>query len=230
MNRRYDTLLFDVDNTLLDFDANEAESFRRMMGDLGETYTEEIYKTYHAMNEELWRKLERKEIALQEVLDNRFSWLMERYGKQVDGVVWEKTYRKYLNRGTQEMPGVRPVLDALRGRYRLYVITNGMTDTQEYRMGASGLAAYFDQCFISEQIGASKPSKEFFDHVKSRISQFDAARTLVIGDSLTSDIKGGHDAGTDTCWICRNPEAKPGEERPTYRIRELSELLAILEG
>ncbi len=168
MPQPYRILLFDVDNTLLDFDANEAESFRCMVRDMGETWTEELYQVYHTLNEGLWKKMEKKEIDLQTLLDNRFFWLMERYGKTVDGPVWEKAYRKYLNRGTQKMPGVRRVLDYLKGRYELYIITNGMADTQEYRLGASGLREYFADCFISEKIGASKPSKEYFDYVKTR--------------------------------------------------------------
>lgn len=228
MPKPYRILLFDVDNTLLDFDANEAESFRLMVRDMGEIWTEELYRTYHALNEELWRKLERKEIALQTVLDNRFFWLMERYGKTVDGPLWEKAYRKYLNRGIQEMPGVRRVLEYLKGRYDLYIITNGMTDTQEYRLGASGLIRYFDDCFISEKIGASKPSKEYFDYVKAHIPGFDSKEALVIGDSLTSDIKGGHDAGIDTCFICRDLKKTVEGIAPTYRVCSLEELLEFL--
>lgn len=229
---KYKTLLFDVDNTLLDFDANEAESFHSMILDLGEVYTEELYQTYKSLNAELWKKIERKEISLEEVLNTRFARLMRCWGREVDGVQWEKVYRRYLNRGIQQIPFVHEVLTKLKESCRLYVITNGMEETQVFRMGKSGLAAYFQDFFISEKIGANKPSKEYFDYVKAHIPEFDAASTLVIGDSLTSDIKGGHDAGIDTCWFTRDRRKVPGDSEeavPTYVIHELPELLTLLD-
>ena len=161
---KYTTLLFDVDNTLLDFDANEAESFRSMLLELGETYTDEMYQTYKRINSGLWKKIEKKEISLEEVLNNRFAMLMKHYGREVDGARWEKTYRRYLNRGIQQIPCVHQVLAELKKTYRLYVITNGLEETQEFRMEHSGLSQYFSDFFISGRIGANKPSKEFFDY------------------------------------------------------------------
>lgn len=249
---KYNTLLFDVDNTLLDFDANEAESFHNMILELGEVYTEELYQTYKSLNAELWKKIERREISVEEGVNTRFSELMRRYGRDVDGRHWETIYRRYLNRGIQQIPFVHEVLTKLKESCRLYVITNGMEETQAFRMGKSGLAAYFQDFFISEKIGANKPSKEYFDYVKTHIPEFDAASTLVIGDSLTSDIKGGHDAGIDTCWFTRdrggisansgrgdvltgqrglkdrNTLDSSDEAAPTYVIHELPELLTLL--
>ena len=225
---KYNTLLFDVDNTLLDFDANEAESFRLMMGELGETYTEEIYRHYHEINRELWKRIERKEITVEEGVNSRFAKLMREYGKEVDGRQWEAVYRTYLNRGTKQMPYVHEVLTRLKGRFRMYVITNGMEQTQVFRMSGSGLNQYFEESFISGRIGASKPSTEYFDYVKSHIPDFDAASTLVIGDSLTSDIKGGYEAGLDTCWFTRDENAKPEEVVPTYIIHSLPQLYDVL--
>lgn len=230
---KYKTLLFDVDNTLLDFDANEAESFHSMIMELGEVYTEELYQTYKALNTELWKKIERKEISVEEGVNTRFSALMRLYGREVDGRQWETVYRRYLNRGTQQIPHVHEVLTRLKETHRLYVITNGMEETQVFRMEASGLSAYFLEMFISGRIGASKPSKEYFDYVKAHIPEFDAASTLVIGDSLTSDIKGGHDAGIDTCWFTRDRGGISADfgngDAPTYVIQELPEILTLLD-
>ena len=106
----YRILLFDVDNTLLDFDANEEESFRSMMAEMRENWTEEIYDTYKKINSGIWKQIEKKEITVEEGVNRRFSDLMFRYGKTVDGQLWEKTYRKYLNQGIQEIPGVHQVL------------------------------------------------------------------------------------------------------------------------
>lgn len=225
---RYDTLLFDVDNTLLDFSANEAEAFRNMIREKGETYSEELYAAYRTMNEQMWRAIERGEATTSEVVNTRFSRLMSRYGRQVDGMEWENCYRSYLNHGTQEMPFVHEVLNQLKGQYRLFVITNGIEETQQYRLRGSGLELYFEDIFISQSIGAGKPSKEFFDYVKAHIKDFDASRSLVVGDSLTSDILGGQLAGIDTCWFCKEGMENTLEEDPTYVIHDLRELVEIL--
>ncbi len=103
---RYRFLLFDVDNTLLDFDANEAESFRSMIEQVGETWTQELYETYRQMNINLWKQIERKEISVEEGINRRFSDLMALYGKCVDGKKWEEVYRFYLNQGAQKIPQV----------------------------------------------------------------------------------------------------------------------------
>ena len=234
----YRILLFDVDDTLLDFDANETESFRSMMEEMGELWTQEIYDTYKELNRKLWRTIERGEISVEKGVNRRFSDLMAHYGKEVDGRLWEQAYRRYLNQGIQEIPQVHQVLGKLKkDGYALYVITNGVEETQTSRMARSGLDKYFRQLFISGKIGAGKPSMEFFDHVKSHVERFDAREALVIGDSLTSDIKGGIDAGIDTCWFCRNKGEEERETeltdkgvRPSYMIEELTELFGILQA
>lgn len=234
----YRILLFDVDNTLLDFDANEEESFRSMMTEMGETWTQEIYTTYKGINSRIWKQIERKEITVEEGVNSRFTELMALYKKTVDGRLWERTYRKYLNEGIQEIPEVHQVLGRLKEKgYELYVITNGVEETQVSRMSRSGLDRYFRQSFISGRIGAGKPSKEFFDYVKDHIPDFSLREALVIGDSLTSDIRGGADAGIDTCWFCRESDRSVRQEmlresrlKPDYVIGELTGIFPILES
>ena len=225
---KYTTLLFDADNTLLDFDANEAYSFRAMLKELGEPYTEELFQTYRRLNLELWKRIERQEIEAEAGVNQRFATLMQRYGRKVDGRQWESVNRKYLNKGIQMIPHATEVLEKLKDDYRLYIITNGLEDSQVYRIRESGLEAFFLDMFLSGRIGANKPSKEYFDYVKNHIPGFEAEKTLVIGDSLTSDIQGGYDAGLDTCWFVRDPVGKPGAVMPTYVIHRLPELLEVL--
>ena len=227
---KYDTLLFDVDNTLLDFDANEKESFKTMILEKGEEYSEELYETYKKMNQKMWEAVERGETTIDDVLYTRFSKLMKMYGKDVDGVEYENTYRFYLNQGIQEMPNVNEVLTELKKNHRLYVITNGIKETQDSRMNKSGLVKYFEDRFISESIGANKPSREFFDYVKNNIPDFNPSKTLIIGDSLTSDIKGGNLYGIDTCWFCRKGTVNKTDIIPTYEIHDLDEIFGIIES
>ena len=107
---KYRTLLFDIDNTILDFDANEAESFRNMTIDLEVPYTEELFRRYHMINKKIWEQIERGEIAVGDGCCRRFEILMREYGQKVDGEQWEHAYRKYLNEGIQKMPHVNQVL------------------------------------------------------------------------------------------------------------------------
>lgn len=224
----YEILLFDIDNTLLDFDANEAESFKNTMIDKEVEYTQELYETYKEMNHEMWQAVERGEITVNEIINTRFSKLMEMYDKKVDGPDFEKTYRSYLNKGIQEIPYVHEVLTELKKSHKLYVITNGITETQNYRIKGSGIDKYFEKFFISEKIGANKPSEVFFDYVKEHIEGFDPAKALVIGDSLTSDIKGGNLANIDTCWICKEGTINHSDIKPKYTIHSLKELFDIV--
>ena len=129
---RYRILLFDVDNTLLDFDANEEEAFKAVMKEMDQAWSEELFETYKELNTDLWKRIERNEVTVEQGVNRRFSDLMAKYGKAVDGVLWEKTYRKYLNLGIQEIPQAHQVLRRLEeSGHELYVITNGVTKTQE---------------------------------------------------------------------------------------------------
>lgn len=175
---KYNTLLFDVDNTLLDFDANEEESFKSLIRDKGEIYSEELYEVYKKMNQGMWADIELGKIKVEEVLNTRFSKLMSKYGKSIDGGEWEKTYRSYLNQGVQLMPDVHEVLSKLHEKYTLYIITNGIAKTQYSRINGAGISQYFKDYFISEDIGANKPAIEFFNYVKDHIKRVQWGRNL----------------------------------------------------
>lgn len=225
---KYNTLLFDVDNTLLDFDANEGESFKSLIRDKGEIYSEELYEVYKKINQGMWADIELGKIKVDEVLNTRFSKLMSEYGKSIDGGEWEKTYRLYLNQGVQLMPDAHEVLSKLHEKYTLYIVTNGIARTQYSRINGAGISQYFKDCFISEDIGANKPAIEFFNYVKDHVEGFNEAETLIIGDSITSDIKGGNLAGIDTCWLCKEGTVNESSISPNYEIHSLKELLQIL--
>ncbi|WP_455539229.1 YjjG family noncanonical pyrimidine nucleotidase [Terrisporobacter sp.] len=225
---KYEILLFDIDNTLLDFDANEAESFKNTMRDKKIEYSESLFETYKKINHGMWKLAELGDMTIDEVVNTRFAKLMDVYNKKVDGVDFENTYRSYLNKGIQEMPYVHEVLSKLKKDHRLYVITNGTAETQKHRMKGSGIDKYFEKVFISEEVGANKPSKVFFDFVKNNIEGFDASKALVIGDSLTADIKGGNLAGIDTCWICKENHVNDSDIKPTYSVHSLKEIFEIV--
>lgn len=227
VNMNYKILLFDLDDTLLDFGANEMDSLTKLFEIHGVPFTDEVFLTYSTVNRKLWDAYENSEISLDTVLNSRFSETLSILGQEVDGEAWEMDYRRLLGEGYQMMEGAFEICDQLSKTHRLFVVTNGVTTTQINRLKLSGLYDYFEDIFTSQNIGFQKPAKEFFDHVTSHIKDFNYEEALIIGDSLGTDIKGGNLAGIHTCWM--NPKSKTCPEHITcnYTISKLSELLNI---
>ncbi|GAA4713897.1 YjjG family noncanonical pyrimidine nucleotidase [Brevibacillus fulvus] len=225
---KYKTLLFDADDTLLDFRAAEDEALRSLFAEQNITLTPEVKARYQQINQGLWRAFEEGKIDREEVLNTRFALLFKEWGQEVDGAVLEESYRRYLEDGHQLIEGALELITSLQDKYDLYIVTNGTSGTQHKRLRASGLFPLFQNIFVSEDTGFQKPMKEYFDYVFARIPGFSVEQGLIIGDSLSSDIKGGNLAGLDTCWF--NPTQKPNETSiaPTYQIRRLKELYEIL--
>ncbi|WP_160725796.1 YjjG family noncanonical pyrimidine nucleotidase [Bacillus sp. USDA818B3_A] len=226
--KKYQTLLFDVDDTLLDFAAAEALALNLLFESQKILLTNEIETSYKKINQELWRSFEEGKIGRDEVVNTRFSLLFKELGQIADGVLLEKNYRGFLEEGHQLITGAFELVSALQSHYDLFIVTNGVSKTQDKRLRDSGLHPLFKEIFVSEDTGFQKPMKEFFDYVFERIPNFAPEQALIIGDSLSSDIRGGQLAGLDTCWF--NPDGKPDHTgiHPTYEIHDLNELYAIL--
>ncbi|SHJ45809.1 2-haloacid dehalogenase [Anaerocolumna jejuensis DSM 15929] len=227
-SKKYELLLFDLDDTLLDFEANEKVSLEKLFEDNGISFTREVFDIYDAVNKELWAGYEKGTISLNEVLNTRFSRTLLELGMTVDGTLWEAQYRALLGRGYQLIDGAFELCKDLSGSFRLFVITNGVTETQLSRLKMTNLYPFFEDIFISQEIGYQKPAGEFFDYVKEHMKDFKAESALVIGDSLSSDIKGGNLAGIDTCWINRKNITNTSDIQSTYTITKLAELYGIL--
>lgn len=226
---KYKILLFDLDDTLLDFGANEAESLKKLFQQNGYELTDELFKIYSSVNNSLWADYENGKITLDDVLFSRFSKTMQKLGIAVDGVEWDNMYREHLSNGFKLMDGALEMCRSLYRTHRLFVITNGITETQLKRIKKSGLSVYFEDIFDSQSIGFQKPSFEFFDYVKTHIKNFNSMDALIIGDSLNTDIKGGIISGIDTCWINNKNKVCPAGIKSTYTISNLFELLNILK-
>jgi len=224
---RYKTLLFDLDDTLLDFAANEVDSLNKLFQRHGYTFTNERYQAYNSVNKQLWSDYEDGNITLNDVLSQRFSKTMLTFGKLIDGSEWENQYRELLGNGCQLMDGALELCQNLSVSHRLFVITNGVTNTQLRRLEQSGLRAFFEDVFCSQSIGFQKPTREFFDHVMLHINDFNKDEALIIGDSLNTDIKGGLLAGIDTCWINYKSATPSSEIKSTYTISTLLDLCNI---
>jgi 2-haloacid dehalogenase len=227
-NKKYRFLLFDVDDTLMDFGAIEAQALQTLFESYGHPLSPELLKTYHTINRGLWADYERGQVAMGDMLKNRFSLTMSRFGIEADGAEWEKSYQALLGQGSHLIDGAIEVVGRLKASHRLFVVTNGVRETQRKRLEAAGLYGLFEAGFDSQSIGYQKPAKEFFDHVTGHIDGFDKRDALIIGDSLNTDIKGGIAAGIDTCWFNRYADNNGSQLPITYTITKLTELYGIL--
>jgi 2-haloacid dehalogenase len=226
--KNYRFLFFDADDTLLDFGAAEKLALHLLFNEVGVPLNAEMEKNYKRINRGLWKSYEDGKLDRDEVVNTRFSILFKEYGQEVDGALFEKKYRRYIDEGHQLVDGALDLVTNLENRFELYIVSNGVSKTQDRRLRDSGLYPHFKDIFVSEDTGYQKPMQEFFDYVFARLPNFTVAQGLMIGDSLNSDIKGGLLAGLDTCWF--NPNMNPNETEivPTYQIQKLDELYRIL--
>jgi len=224
---KYKFLLFDMDDTLFDFQATQEVGFRFVLEQYKIPYTDEIFATYKHINHGLWRAYERGEIRKSEVF-TRYTKTMQALQIPADGAEMERLYQRQLANGTQLKADAEIICQKFATEYEMYIVTNGIASTQEKRLADTGLGKYFKEVFISEYIGALKPSKEFFSYVANHIPNFVKEDALIIGDSVACDIVGGKKARIDTCWI-KNPHAEDSEVESTYIITELYELIDIVQ-
>lgn len=225
---RYNTVLFDADNTLFDFSRAEHEAILLTLKAFDITPTEALIADYSRINDEMWKRLERGELTKEALRTLRFSLLCETNRLQADVARMAVTYTDFLSEQTCLIDGAEEVCAALASQLRLYIVTNGIYSVQTRRFAASALKDHFSGLFISEELGFEKPHAGFFKAVEARIPQYSPRETIIVGDSLTSDIKGGIAAGVDTCWF--NPAKKENTAHLpiTYEIASLSELLPLL--
>lgn len=225
----FEFLFIDMDDTVLNFKKAEHVAIRKTLKEAGIQPTEEVCARYSQINQGYWERLERKEVTREQLQVGRFADLMAECGVQADANRCAVRYMENLSMGHYFLPGAEEALQALCSKYKLYLASNGNTETQKSRIASAGIEKYFEEIFISGVVGVNKPDKGFFDYCFSRIPGFDCKKAMIVGDSLTSDILGGKNAGIATCWI--NPAHKPPKEGiiPDYQIQSISELEALLE-
>ena len=223
-------LFLDLDDTLLDFHLAERIALKATFEEMGVPNDDEALARYSTINRSCWERLERGEWTRREVLVGRFKLLFAEIGVDADPELTQQTYEDKLCIGHYFLPGAERLLGELYGKYRLYITSNGTARVQDSRIASADLARYFDGIFISQRVGADKPSPLFFERVFAEIDDFLPSEAMIVGDSLTSDIKGGLDAGILTCLY--NPKRRPGREDivPHYEIASLDELIPLIES
>lgn len=228
---QFDTILWDVDGTLLNFLASERAGLVKTLHAFGIEADEEMIQTYSAINSGYWRKLERGEVTKKELLTGRFETLFKQYGIEgIDIPALQQMYQLEIGSVFFFQDNAYELCRKLKGKYRQYIITNGVTITQETKLKLSGLADLMDGVFISETIGYDKPNVKFFEACEREIPDFEKDRAIIVGDSLTSDMKGGNNAGIRTCWYNPNELLNDKDVTIDYEIRNLWEIEEILEN
>lgn len=222
------TIFFDLDDTLLDFHKAEREALTRTLRTFAIDPTSAVLDRYHILNAEQWALLEEGKLTRPQVLTRRFDLLFAELGIACSSREVCDCYETLLAQGHWFIPGAPELLEELVPRYELYLASNGAAMVQRSRLKSAGIEPYFKGVFISDEMPADKPSPSFFEACFAAIPGFDPSAALMVGDSLTSDIRGGNNAGIRTCWF--NPDQKPprADIVPDYTIRTLAELPGLL--
>jgi len=223
-------LFLDLDDTILDFHQAERVAIAKTLRDFGIEPTEKVLGRYHAINKWHWEQLELGKLTRPQVLTGRFRMLFDELGVDANPEAVTARYAQNLAIGHWFLPGAEEAVEALSKKYRLFLASNGTASVQKGRMTSANLYRFFEQVFVSQEIGHNKPSRTYFDICFSRIPDFDPEKAMIVGDSLTSDMRGGNNAGIRTCWVNPGHGPRNPEIHVDYEIEALAQLPALLES
>ena len=222
-------ILLDLDNTILDFTRAERVAASGALAAMGVQPTEALLKRYHDINEDQWRLFELGKLEREQVKVRRYELLFEEMKIKASPRETAKVYEGLLGIGHYFMDGAEELLKTLSVEYGLYLATNGTSAVQKSRIRSADISRYFQGIYISEDVGHNKPDVRYFQTCFRDIPDFDPAETVMIGDSLTSDIKGGINAGIKTIWFNHDGNKRDDSIIPDYEICELGEIPALLK-
>lgn len=226
----YRHLLFDLDNTLIDFSGASKLAIKQVLSSIDVSPTEDILSIYHSLNAQVWHSFENGKISGSDLRWLRFAKLLDHLKiRDQDPYALNVKYLDHLVQETEPYEGVISMLEQFRAQgLELSIITNGFMEVQRPRLDKTALTDFFDHIIVSDEIGVSKPNTAFFDYTHYKLGRPDKKEVLVIGDSLRSDIRGGHHYGLDTCWISHG-ERKYAGVRPSMIIDKSTDLPRLLE-
>jgi len=225
---RYETLLFDLDHTLLDSDASEIAAYAHTMATIGLPNPDDHFERYLRINHAMWAAVERGELQPSEVRFKRFEQFVDEVGITADPVAMADAFVWGLGAFGELYDGARVVLEQLAGQVQIAMVTNGLSDVQRARIERLDLDHFFDAVVISSEVGVTKPRPEIFDITFELLGHPPKQSALMIGDSLTSDIRGGSDYEIATCWLnWRGSPARP-DLAITHEITQIAQLVDIV--
>jgi len=226
---KYKILLFDADGTILDFEKSEALALKKTFEKFNLLYDGYTHLNfYKKLNAEIWSEFENGEISAKRLKPERFRRFNSKYNFNIEPSLMSDTYLEYLSEAGYFLDGAEKLLTKLKEKFKMILLTNGLTAVQNRRFSITNMKKYFEKIIISEEVGFKKPQKEIFELSLKDIEYNNKNEILMIGDNLSSDILGGINFGIDTCWF--NPLEKVGDEniKPTYHIQTFDELLLLV--
>lgn len=225
---KYDLVILDLDNTLIDFDWMEVKALKEALEAFGVKHHSEMIEDYIAINNGLWADLEKGKYSKAAILTKRFDKLFEKYAIDAPSDEVNTYYLKSMKNHVMPFEGAMSLLEMLKDQTKVVCLTNGVKIAQEAKFEKAGFYPYFDQVIISDVVGIHKPDVRLFEYMADQVGMYEKSRMIIVGDSLTSDIKGGNNFGIQTVWF--NPKEKSNEigVHVDYEIKHLSELEGIL--
>ncbi|MCQ2436196.1 MAG: YjjG family noncanonical pyrimidine nucleotidase [Clostridia bacterium] len=221
-------VLIDVDNTLLDFGKCARQSMIYGCAAAGLPYSEVVCETFHRINDDLWHRLERGEIEKPQIYDTRWNIIFSELGMKYDGREFERIFSGYLSESTEPVDGAYELLDYLSGKYTVSIASNAHHIQQFHRLQKAGMMKYLHKLFISDEVGYTKPSPDFWRACVRSLSIVTADEIMMIGDSLTADISGCAEVGIHTCWFNHDRVPHPPVCAAEHIADSLPEIREIL--
>ena len=232
MDRRYDWLLLDADDTLFDFGAGSRAAILELLADFGIDTHPVTVELYEAVNAMLWRRGDLGELTQTQIAEGRFFHFLSCLGRtDIDHLAMNAAYKTALAKQSILFPGALELVRELHEKgYRMAIVTNGLAQVQHGRLDSSPIAPFMERVFISEEVGARKPEAAMFDLVCETLGINDRRRAVMIGDNLQSDILGGNLAHIDTIWYNFGLATRNDEIVPTYEASNYEQLVVVIEG
>jgi len=223
-------ILFDLDDTLLDFHTAEKAALRKTLLHLGIDPKEEVLARYSEINIAQWKLLEQGKLTRSQVKLQRYQILFNEINANCSAEYATEYYENLLGIGHYFVEGAQEALRSLSEDFRLFIASNGTARVQRSRIESAGIWGYLSGLFISQEIGYDKPSLDFFNRCFTHIDGFCKAKTAIVGDSLTSDIKGGNDAGITTVWYNPKGVVNNSDIKPCFEVQHLAELEPLFKS
>ena len=225
---KYNCIMMDIDNTLLDFDAAERKALLETLQQFSLPCDEAAISRYHEINSSLWGELNKGKIRRDKLVVERFDRFVKEIGAAAKATELNRAYTEHLATHADVIPGAEEALQELAEVATMIAVSNGTESVERGRLKLSGFEKYFDDIFISEAVGVSKPNPKIFQMAMRKLGIEHSDKVLVVGDSLSADIQGGVNAGLDTCWVNMNGLENESGLTPTYEVKALRELYPIV--